>query len=477
MSQKKESLILVLALLITAGLLGLGYFFVSKSPGFRSQNPMNPTTPAENGSVNSSGNLSENQIQTNISLGEKVLIPAGNLELKQAGASAFRSGQYSEAVQRFNQALQQNRNDPEALIYKNNAQILQNNQSAYTLAVSLPIGTSVNSAQEILRGVAQAQEEVNATGGINNQGLKVIIANDSNNPELAQAIAKTFVNTPEILGVIGNFGSDATLATAPIYESGQLVLISPTSTSTQITNAGHYIFRTVPSDRFSGSTLARYLLNQLNLKKAVIFYNRLNDYSNSLQTEFTTAFTGDGGEVVTAFDLSQPNFNGIKALEVARQQGAEAIILTPDSSTLEPALQVVRANRRQLPILGGDSVYKPETLKVGSDATGMVIAIPWHILATDNSAFSKQAIQRWGGEVNWRTAMAYDATKVFIKALSTNPTRTGIQQTLSEPNFSVAGATGTIRFLPSGDRNQALQLVTIEAGNRSGFGYDFIPLP
>lgn len=474
MSQKNESLILVLAVVITASLLGVGYFFFSKSAFFPAQNPINPGNPSTNPS---SVKVSDDLVENNISQGEKVLIPVGNIDFKQAGVAAFASGQYQQAVQNFNAALQQNRNDPETLIYKNNAQILQSNQKFYAIAVSVPIGTSLNSAQEILRGVAQAQEEVNTTGGINNQFLKVMIANDNNNPDLAKAIAQTFVNNPEILGVIGNFGSDVTLASASVYESGQLVLISPTSTSTQITNAGNYIFRTVPSDRFSGSTLARYLLNTLNLKKAVIFYNRTNDYSTSLQTEFTTAYTGEGGEIVSAFDLSQTNFNGINALETSRQQQAEAIILTPDSSTLEQALQVVRVNRKQLPILAGDSVYKPETLKVGSDATGMIIAIPWHILATENSAFSKDAIQRWGGDVNWRTAMAYDATKVFIKALSENPTRTGIQQILSQPGFSVEGATGTIRFLPSGDRNQALQLVTIEAGKRSGFGYDFIPLP
>jgi branched-chain amino acid transport system substrate-binding protein len=34
-----------------------------------------------------------------------------------------------------------------------------------------------------------------------------------------------------------------------------------------------------------------------------------------------------------------------------------------------------------------------------------------------------------------------------------------------------------VRFLPSGDRNAPHVLVRVEPGNRSGTGYDFVPLP
>ncbi|MCF3575594.1 ABC transporter substrate-binding protein [Planktothrix agardhii] len=474
MSQKNESLILFLALLITGSLLGAGYFLFfrfSPKPLLNTNNPSGTLPPT------SSPNIAVGPIETRISQGEKVLIASGNLALKQAGVAALASRQYQNAVQQFNAALQQNKNDPEALVYRNNAQILQNNQPFYTIAVSIPIGTSVNTAQEILRGVAQAQIEVNQGGGIAGKSLNVIIVNDDNSPEVAKEVAQKLVNNSEVLGVVGHFGSNTTEAAAPIYEAGKLVLISPTSTSTNISNAGDYIFRTVPSDRFAGSSLSRYLLNKLNLKKAVIFFNSANQYSNSLQTEFTTALSGDGGEIVSIFDIAKPDFNPLQSLEQARQQGAEVIVLTPDSSTIEQALQVVRINRRQLPLLGGDSLYRPETLKVGSDALGMVIAIPWHILANPNSAFAQTANQLWGASVNWRTATAYDATKALVAAIAKNPTRTGVQQALSASDFTPQGATGVIRFLPSGDRNQPLQLVTIEPGNTSGLGYDFVPVP
>jgi branched-chain amino acid transport system substrate-binding protein len=43
------------------------------------------------------------------------------------------------------------------------------------------------------------------------------------------------------------------------------------------------------------------------------------------------------------------------------------------------------------------------------------------------------------------------------------PTRSQLQQTLSNPNFQATGATGKIRFQPNGDRKDAqIQLVQVE---------------
>jgi branched-chain amino acid transport system substrate-binding protein len=106
----------------------------------------------------------------------------------------------------------------------------------------------------------------------------------------------------------------------------------------------------------------------------------------------------------------------------------------------------------------------------------MVVAVPWHILSDPQAAFVRQSRQLWGADVNWRTAMSYDAAIALIAGLKRDPTRQGLQQALSAPGFSAVGATGTVRFLPSGDRNQADQLVTIQAGTRSGFGFDFVPI-
>ena len=157
------------------------------------------------------------------------------------------------------------------------------------------------------------------------------------------------------------------------------------------------------------------------------------------------------------------------------------MILFPSAAyldTINDSLAIIQINNGKLPLLGGDSLYRPDTLKIsGESAKGMVLAVPWHLLSDLNSSFPQNATRLWGGDVNWRTALAYDATQALAEAITNKPTRQGIQETLSSDNFRITGASGTVKFLPSGDRDKAVQLVEVKEGSRSGFGVDFVPIP
>jgi branched-chain amino acid transport system substrate-binding protein len=463
MSQKNETAVLIISLLLTGAAIAGGLWWYESVRG-------KTGTTEPNLSINT-----KISVKDRISAGEKILIAASATPNKEAAAGALARGNDEEAIAQLEASLQENRNDPEALIYLNNARI--GREKSYAIVASVPIGKDLNAALEMLRGAAQAQNEINQAGGIQGVPLKVFIANDDNDPTVAQQLARSFADNQEILGVVGHFGSDTSLAAAQVYQEKGLVMISPTSTSVELSGKGKSIFRTVPSDRFAGSALARYLLEKLQKKKAAVFYNSTSNYSKSLKDVFTTELYGQGGEVVAEFDFADENFNAADAVRSAIAQDAEALMLAPNSAVLHQALQVVQVNDGRLPMLAGDSAYKPETLQIGRrDAVGMVLAVPWHILGDPNSTFPQTARQLWGGEVNWRTALTYDATQALIAAMEISPTRQGLQEALSSSNFRATGASGEIHFLPSGDRNQAVQLVTVQPGTRTNFDYEFVPI-
>jgi len=461
----KETIALVATLLVTVGVAGGGAWFFLKGSG---NDPK-----GSNSGQNFGLNLGASSVA--ISSGDRILITENSSPDKQAGVQAAATGDFSSAIAKFTTSLQASRNDPETLIYLNNARI--GNQPSYSIAASVPIGSNVNAAKEILRGVAQAQDEINQAGGINGTAIKVLIADDRNDPNTAQQVADALVKNASVLGVVGNFGSDVTLAAAKVYQAGQLVQISPTSTTVQLSGFGNYIFRTVPSDRFAANALSRYMLRTLQKKKTAVFFNSNSTYSLSLKNEFTTAVFGDGGQVVTEFDLGSPNFNPDNSFKQSIAKGAEVLMLAPNSAVLDHALQVVAVNRRQLPLLGGDSAYTSKTLQVGgANAIDLVLAVPWHLQADPNSQFPRNSAKLWGGDVNWRTALAYDAAKAIATGLKQSSTREGLQKALSNSSFAASGSAGDVQFQPSGDRNSAAILVKVSAGKRSGTGYDFVPV-
>jgi len=462
MATGKDTVTLLSALLLTGGVLVAGALFI----GFK------PFPNLALKSIFPDQNNSER-----FSTGEQLLFEGDAQPSKIYGIEVYGKGDYAQAQQLFQSALAVEKNDPEALIYFNNAKASQMDQAAvFTLAVALPVTTDPSGAKEILRGVAQAQNDFNQ----GSQFLKILIADDADDPAIATSIAEALTKKPEVLGVIGHKSSDASLAAAQVYEANGLVMISATSTSTALSTAGDHIFRTVPSDRFMGNALANHLLNQLQVKQIAIFYNASSAYSNALKESLTTELVTKGGRIVTEIDVSESTFNGAEALADSQARGAEAIALLTDTPTFNQALQVMQVNKNKLPIVAGDSMYKPETLQIGTeDALGLVVSVPWHVLSNPNAAFPKSAQALWGGDVSWRTALAYDATQAFTAAFqrASLPTRQTILVALADPNFSAPGAAETIQFLPSGDRNQAVQMVEVKKGDRSGFGYDFVPIP
>ena len=192
MSQKNETAVLALALLLTVGIVGGGaWWFINQNSG----NKNHIATPNQNNEQNLSS------ITERISFGEKTLIPSDITPQKKEGIQAIANQDYTKAAANLSSSLNLKRNDPEALIYLNNARI--GSGKNYTIVASLPVGTDPNGALEVLRGIAQAQNEVNTSGGIKKVPLKVGIANDDDNPAISKQIASSLVKNQQVLGVVG----------------------------------------------------------------------------------------------------------------------------------------------------------------------------------------------------------------------------------------------------------------------------------
>lgn len=422
---------------------------------------------------------SESSAEKLISLGEDILVQADNNLTKQAGVDAFASKDWNRAVKEFSTYLINNPNDPEALIYLNNANAILSNNSV-KIAVSVPIGGNLNVAKEILRGVAQAQREINLNGGINGTLIQVLIANDDNDPKVAQTIATELVKDESILAVIGHNDSNASLAAAPIYQQGSLTMITPTSSAEDLTIEGDYIFRSTPSTRALAETLAVYTVESARKRKIAICYDGDSVVSESFKKEFTWSVYQVGGEIInTDCNITASNFNPSEIPSKLISHGAEAVLLAPSVRQISRAVEIAQANQDRLTLLGNHSMNSYTTLQQGQNTVnGMVLAVPWDWEQAQNSDsfFALDAKQLWKGAVNWRTAMAYDATKAIFASFKTGFERERVQASLADPSFSTAGATESISFLPSGDRNMQGTLVKVVPHSGSNIGYTFVSL-
>lgn len=464
-NNKKEILVLGLTLAIFGGLAGAGVLFFAKNKTPIATDTSNPT--ASNANFDFALRKSE---------GEKILITSEINPDKEQAIAAIAKKDYATAITKWEGSLSKQRSDPEAVIYLNNAKI--GDQKSLTIAVSVPIGGNLNVAKEILRGAAQAQIDVNSQGGINGIPLKIAIVNDDNKIDIGTKVAQALVQDQSILAVIGHNSSEVSIATVPTYQAGGLVMMSSTSTAKELSGAGRYIFRTVPSVRFQANALSQYVVKQQNKKNIGICFNAAAKASQSLQEEFTAAVFSDGAKISRVnCDLANPNFNADKVIEEMLNDRVDALLLSPGVEKIEKGIEIAIIARNRLLLLGDGTLYTFKTLQLGQGAIAdMVLTVPWHPEFLANNPFAGKAVKLWGGDVNWRSATSYDATLAIAGGLRKNATREGLQQALSSNTFEIEGAAGKITFQPSGDRANPSILVKVSKGDRSGVGYDFVPL-
>ncbi|MFN6559652.1 MAG: protein kinase domain-containing protein [Nostoc sp. ChiSLP01] len=426
-------------------------------------------------------------LEDSISCGEEILLPNINTIVteKERGVKAIAAGNYRDAITWLEKAWQKDR-DPETLIYLNNSRLEIEKINAYTIAVVAPLGNNndnINSSKEILRGVAQAQNEFNQKYQTQKIGLKVLIASDLNQEQDAQKIAEILVNKRDVLAVIGHFRSDTTLVALKVYQQHNLLLVSATATSESLStscksNHPNCFFRVVPSNRVIAQTLADYLKKE-NKLKAAIFFNPNNNYSQSLEGQIKGRISESGGKVLVELPLDE---NVESTINQVKQQKANVIVLLPttDGLTSDSAVQVIEyAKKNKYLVVGGDSLDNNKLLKslVGNQG-GAVVAIPWHSRSNLNRDFPQKMQTAWGKTGTWYTALSYDATRVLLAALEKIPSssRENLQQAIAESNFKASGATGLISFKPNGDRQQDnIHLVKIVQNPNTG-QIEFLPL-
>lgn len=432
--------------------------------------------------------LREQVWQSRLSWGERLLITAGATPEKRAGINAFARQDWKNAEKLFEQSLDQYPNDPETRIYLNNSRVNDgiNDQShplptPIKIVVSVPIGSNSNVAQEILRGLAHRQTEVNENGGIRNRHLQVLIADDRNDPGISQELAQRFVQDPALMAAIAHNASDASVAAAPIFNRGQMVMVTPTSFSDKLSSDGPYIFRMVPNMRFLSDQLALYLLQTDPQAKVVICNDSYAADNESFRNQFANSISDKGLTLLKIeCDFSAPTFQANPALTQIQESGANTILLAPHVDRIQKALEIAAANQGKLRLLGSPTLYTDITLTGGKASVNrLATVVPWYTSTSPHQEFVKQAIRMWGGMVSWRTAMAYDATMVITEGLQKANTRLELSQVLRGKDFAIAGASGKVEFLPSGERNNVphvATLVQIQPDPQNPSRYRFVPI-
>lgn len=268
-------------------------------------------------------------------------------------------------------------------------------------------------------GAELAVAEINARGGVHGRHLALVVQDDSAKPEVAVGAARALHADLRVIAVIGHLTSAATLAAAPIYESGRhpLLVISPSASAPSLSQAGSYVFRVCPTDVAHGTQLARFAFRSFGARSAAILYQN-DEYGRGIRGTFSQEFTRLGGRLVSddPYVPALPSFEPY--LRRLRQRGGADVLLIAGTAAaaqrILPTLDTVGLGPR---VLGGDALSGLETFRRAEGVLMSSAYLPDRP-GDRNAAFVAAYRAAYPGQpLDHRGAAAYDAVYLLARAL------------------------------------------------------------
>jgi len=166
------------------------------------------------------------------------------------------------------------------------------------VGVLLPLTGEAAVYGEPLRNVlGLAADEINMSGGVNGRMLELIVEDAKCSGKDSASAAQKLINVDGVEVIIGGFCSSESLAAVPVAEAAKVALLSPGSSSPDLTGKSPYFFRNYPSDATQGAVLAEIAFTDKGWKKVAFIQEQL-DYPLGIYKAFNAKFTELGGAAV-----------------------------------------------------------------------------------------------------------------------------------------------------------------------------------
>ena len=316
-------------------------------------------------------------------------------------------------------------------------------------------GGQATFGQSTHNGIMLAVDEINGGGGVDGRKIRIITEDDqSKSEEAANAVTK-LISQNNVIAVLGEVASSASLAAAPICQSNKVPMITPSSTNERVTQVGDYIFRMCFIDPYQGEAMANYLSGQLGMKRAAVLIDVKSDYSTGLAANFERVFIANGGQIVGKQSYAQGDSDFRSQLTTLKSSNPEVIFVPGYYNDIgQIAIQARDLGMKQ-PLAGGDGWESPKLIEIGGKALeGCFYSNHYHI--DDPTPAVREFVQkykeRFGAAPDSLAALGYDATRVLAEAIKRAGTTDGAKlRDAIAATKDYPGVTGTITLGP--DRN------------------------
>lgn len=304
----------------------------------------------------------------------------------------------------------------------------------------------------------------------------VLVDNKSEKSESALA-AQRLVEVEKVVAVIGVNSSSMSMAQNEVLDKAKIPSIATAATNPLVTQGKPYAFRAAFIDPFQGDAAAKFAVEELKAKTAVLLVDIALDYPVGLANYFRSSFikyTGNEKSVLGYFSFQTGDRDFTAQLTQIKSLNPDVIFAPNEYAELGAILQQAKQLGITAKFLAGDSADVPELLQIaGENAEGFMYTAQFHPDAYTHPE-AKQFVEafraKYGIDPETFSVTGYDAYLILRDAIeragSVDPEK--IREALESTAF--VGARGMTKF--DKDHNAILGVPVIEIkGGKKTFRY------
>lgn len=294
-----------------------------------------------------------------------------------------------------------------------------NSDKVVKIGLMTPLQGDVKTfGESVQKGFELALEEANYKAG--DFTIEKVVVDDRNDATEATNVATKLIDQDKVAAIIGSVTSKCTIPASAIAQSKGVVMVSPTATAAKVTmdpDRKDFIFRACFIDPFQGTVGARFALNDLKAKTAAIMYDQGNDYTIGLAQAFKAEFEKGGGKVIAEEAYAQQDVDFSAVLTNIAKQKPDILYLPDYYQKVSLIGKQARDKGITAAFLGGDGWDSTELDFATMDGGYFTAHYSSDDPRPEVANWVKKFKEKYGSEPDSFATLAYDATKLVLKAI------------------------------------------------------------
>jgi branched-chain amino acid transport system substrate-binding protein len=318
----------------------------------------------------------------------------------------------------------------------------------YTIGAIFPLSGSVAFyGNESRDGGLLAVEEINADGGLLGKKIILLSEDDEGNAEKTVNAFTKLTTRDKVTLVFGSSTSGPTQAISTQAQRAKVVVISPSATAVEVTNAGDFIFRACFIDPFQGVVGADFASGTLGCTRAAVLYDAGADYNTGLAEAFKNQFRALGGQIVAdeAYQTGDVDFNA--QVTRIRAAGPDVVYLPNYYNDVSLQAKQLRDQGITCALVGGDG-WDSLVDNAGDEVLNGFWSSGFASDTTDpkGAAFVRAFEKRFNRPASQFAALGYDAMMLLLDGIKAAGTfdSSAVKDAMAKTNGTYV--TGNIRF-------------------------------